>query len=49
MKTLKITLLLAVSAALAAYDAGEAFDSRRLDEAIRAFECQWVHLDPPVQ
>ena len=32
-------------AVLAAYDAGEPFDSEKLDEDIRAFECRWAHLE----
>lgn len=32
-------------AVLAAFDAGQPFDSHLLDQAIRQFECRWAQLD----
>ena len=43
----KVRWQLFFDAVLAAFDAGEAFDNRPLDEAIRAFECQWAHMEQP--
>jgi hypothetical protein len=31
-------------AVLAAFDAGEAFDNKPLDQAIWDFECRWAHI-----